>query len=127
MVRQRTRQFESVGARIARMRRQRGVTQVELARRVGLAQPNISDYERGAYFPNAAMIIQIARALGASGDELLGLTPAPRDGRPLSRRVRRRFERVEALPAAQQRALLKTIDAYIEGVQRRLNDGNGRA
>ena len=35
----------TVGSRIARLRRDKGLTQVELAERLGVTQPAVSDYE----------------------------------------------------------------------------------
>ena len=37
-----------IGERIARLRKERGITQVEMAELLGLSQPVVSDYERGA-------------------------------------------------------------------------------
>ena len=37
---------ETVGQRLARLRKERGWTQVELAERVGIIQALVSDYER---------------------------------------------------------------------------------
>ncbi len=36
---------ESIGARIARLRRDKGLTQAELAQALGVSQPVVSDYE----------------------------------------------------------------------------------
>src|SRR5207247_2491036 len=45
---------ETVGQRLARLRRERGLTQVELAERLGIAQPIVSDYERGSFASTAS-------------------------------------------------------------------------
>ena len=46
-----------LGERIAQFRKQRGMTQLDLANQVGLSQPNISDYERNLFRPNATMLV----------------------------------------------------------------------
>jgi ribosome-binding protein aMBF1 (putative translation factor) len=38
---------EPFGSRLARLRKERGFTQIELASRIGLTQTLVSDYERG--------------------------------------------------------------------------------
>ena len=106
---------ESVGERIARLRKERGYTQIELAERIGTIQALISDYERDKLRLNGEMAVRFALALEVSTDELLGLTgrKAARGKKP-SRKILRRLEQIEKLPAAQQALLLKTIDTFIK-------------
>lgn len=104
---------ETVGDRLARIRRERGITQAELAARLGLAQPNVSDYERGVLRLNADLILKLTQILKVSSDELLGLRPATA-GRPSgNRRLARKLEEIERLPRRDQEALLRTIDAFL--------------
>ena len=104
---------ETAGGRLARIRRERGFTQKEMAEKTGLIQTLVSDYERGKLRLNADMILRFARALEVSTDELL--QPAgPRPSKKPSRKVLRRLEQIEALPAGQQTMLLKTIDMFLQ-------------
>lgn len=106
---------ETHGQRLARLRKERGFTQKELAERTGLIQALISDYERDKLRLNADMILRFAAALEVTTDELL--RPAARKpARKPSRRVLRRLELIEKLPPGQQTALLRTIDAVLVGV-----------
>jgi len=57
---------ESVGATLARMRRERKLTGAQLGKLVGMSQPKISRLENGIGFPDPADVAQVARALGAS-------------------------------------------------------------
>jgi len=43
----------------------------------------------------------------------------PVESKKPSRKVLRRLEQIEALPPAQQTALLRTIDTFLEGAARR--------
>ncbi len=106
---------ETVGERIARLRKERGYTQIELAERIGTIQALISDYERDKLRLNGEMAVRFALALEVSTDELLGLagTKAARGKKP-SRKILRRMEQIEKLPAAQRALLLKTIDTFIK-------------
>ncbi|GAB7036243.1 MULTISPECIES: helix-turn-helix domain-containing protein [Catenuloplanes] len=56
---------ESVGAVLARLRRDRGLSGASLAAMVGMSQPKISRLERGVGSPNPRDIETVARALGA--------------------------------------------------------------
>jgi transcriptional regulator with XRE-family HTH domain len=111
---------ESVGQRIARLRKERGYTQNELAERIGTIQALVSDYERDKLRLNAEMAVRFAIALEVSTDELLGLhhgngkKQTKTNGRKASRRVLRRLEKIESLPTHQQTVLLKTIDTFIK-------------
>lgn len=105
--------------RLARLRKERGWTQVELAERVGITQRLVSDYERGRLRLNADIVVRLANALEVATDELL----QPKGSRsPLRRkpslRVQRRVEKIEKLPLHQQNYLLKTIDGFLKGVSR---------
>jgi transcriptional regulator with XRE-family HTH domain len=107
---------ETVGHRIARIRKERGYTQIELAERIGTIQALISDYERDKLRLNGEMAVRFALALEVTTDELLGLRPRAKRDRKPSRKIARRLEQIEKLPAAQQAILLKTIDTFIKGV-----------
>jgi transcriptional regulator with XRE-family HTH domain len=104
---------ETVGQRLARLRRERGLTQVELAERLGVAQPIVSDYERGELRLHGQLIVRLTEILGVSADELLGLAPAP-PARPVTyRRLVRRLQAIDRLPRRDQQALYRTIDAFL--------------
>jgi transcriptional regulator with XRE-family HTH domain len=104
---------ETVGERLARIRRERGITQAELAEKLGLAQPNVSDYERGILRLNADLILKLTDILKVSADELLGLREPKLSGSVKNRRLARRLEEIERLPRRDQEALLRTIDAFL--------------
>jgi transcriptional regulator with XRE-family HTH domain len=104
---------ESFGQRLARLRRERGLTQVMLAEHVGIIQALVSDYERDKLGLNPEMTVRLAQALGVSTDELLGLQPTNSCVRQPSRKVLRRLEQIENLPRRDQDALLRTIDAFL--------------
>lgn len=111
----------ALGRRLAHFRNLRGYSQRELARRVGVVQVVISDYEVGKLRITAEMALRFAAALDVSIDELL------QPSKPISiepphkpsRRLLRRLERIERLPRRKQEALLTTIDAF-------LNSATGR-
>lgn len=110
---------ETLGQRLARVRKERGLTQVELAERTGLIQVVVSDYERGRLRLPADMAVRFAEVLGITTDELL--RPRRKDtapaGKKPSLKLVRRMEQIEALPTYQQRALLMTIDTFIAAAE----------
>jgi transcriptional regulator with XRE-family HTH domain len=62
-----------IGARIRDARRRYGMTQKELAKRIGMHQNSLCDIERGKRQPLANRIAQIAEVLHVSTDVLHGL------------------------------------------------------
>lgn len=108
---------ETLGARIARRRRDKGLTQAELAARLQVSQPVVSDYENDVIRLPADVVVQIAQILDASTDELLGIKAAARpsgvNGQIKNRRLYRRMQQIERLPRRDQDALLRTIEAFI--------------
>jgi transcriptional regulator with XRE-family HTH domain len=106
---------DTLGTRIARLRRDKGLTQVELAERLGVTQPAVSDYENDDIRLSADVVVQIAGILGVSTDELLGLkeTPGKAAASPKNRRLYRRLQDIEKLPRRDQQALLRTIEAFL--------------
>lgn len=105
---------ETIGQRLARLRKERGYTQVELAERIGIIQALVSDYERDKLRLNAEMLIRFAQALEVKSDEILGLNNQQSGRKNPSLKILRRLNRIESLPAAQQKALLKTIDMFLK-------------
>lgn len=108
---------ESIGERIARLRRERELTQVELAGRIGIVQPLLSRYESGRLQLPVELAAPLARALGVSADQLLGLerTQPPRERTTIRPRWRRRLERIERLPTRKREALVSLIEAFLTG------------
>ena len=105
---------ETLGERIARIRKERGFAQVELASRIGIIQTIVSAVEGDERKLSAEMAVRFAQALGVSMDELLGSGRPEKRGRKPSRKILRRLERIEMLPRTKQLAVLKTIDNALE-------------
>lgn len=77
---------QKTGALIAQMRKERGLTQRELAEQLHISDRAVSKWERGAGFPDVSMLIPLAEALGLSVLELLqGEQSAPCDSEGAAR------------------------------------------
>jgi transcriptional regulator with XRE-family HTH domain len=108
------RTLEGFGPRLAELRKSRGLTQTELGDQVGVSYRMIAHYERPDAQPPGPILPDLARALGVSTDELLGVEPLRDTLSPRTARLLKRLQRVEELPPADQRALLKFLDALLE-------------
>lgn len=107
------RTLEGFGARLAELRQEKGWTQAELGRAVGVSNRVIHYYEQESAQPPGALLIDLAKALEVSADELLGLKAKRLATSPKTARLLKRLRRVEELPAADQRAVLKFVDALV--------------
>jgi len=109
---------ETLGQRIARIRKEKGYTQVELAEKMGFIQALISDYELDKLRPYYDVIIRFATALDISTDELLGVKLSDYKEEKPDLKIVRRIKKIQNLPPSQQKTLLKTIDTFIKAAEK---------
>ena len=107
----------SAADRIAFLRKRIGLSQAALAEKMGISRKQVSDYERGKSLMNHEMIIRFALALGATTDEILGLSRIDIPNESPSLRYTRRIQELEKLPEIKQKAILRTLDDLIRANQ----------
>ncbi len=90
--------FKEVGARVAQLRKDQGLTQTQLAERLGIAQQTLAHYEVGRLRVAASMLPTLAQVLGTSVEELIGQPAGARQAR------------ARPAPAAAARAALGTTE-----------------
>lgn len=66
---------ETMGRRIAALRRQAGLTQEQVAERLGVTAQAVSKWENDVSCPDISLLPGLAELLGVSTDELLGVRP----------------------------------------------------
>lgn len=59
---------------VKRLREEMSLTQAELARRVGVTQPTIAQYEMGIKIPTIVVGARLAEQLGTTCEDLIGTT-----------------------------------------------------
>ena len=69
----------TIGEALKRFRKNFGITQLEVSKKIGILSPVLCRYEANEALPGSNVIIKIAKAFGVSTDYLLGLSdnPAP--------------------------------------------------
>lgn len=65
----------TIGKRIMTLRKQKSMTQEQLAERVGVSAQAVSKWENDVSCPDISLIPQLADVLGVTTDELLGVKP----------------------------------------------------
>ena len=77
---------QTFGATISALRKERGMTQLDLARQMGVTDKAVSKWERNLSFPDVATLPKLAEVLGTSVDELLEVKTAAQ-GEPTPSKV----------------------------------------
>jgi len=103
----------AIGVRLRELREERGWTQRELDRRLGILQSKLSKYESGTHQPSLRTLVRMANLFGVSTDYLLTGTGTPvpplRDDRLLDR-----FRRLGAGGEEMRSIVLSILDALFE-------------
>ena len=110
--------LEGFGPGLASLRRAHGLTQAELGDAAGVSQRMIAYYEMESAPPPGPLLVALAQALTVTADELLVLTPCTTKTRPKTARLLKRLQKIEDLPPADQRTVLKLVDALVEARRR---------
>jgi len=97
------------GKRVADARRQRGLTQRELADLLGVSQKMIDYFERRASNVTSDIVCKLSEVLKISADDLLGLQSTRAKPGPKSK-LQRQIEQIERLPPAKQKAIAQVLD-----------------
>lgn len=66
------------GLRINELRKARGWSQVDLAKKLNISKQTVSNWENDNILPSIDMLIHLSKAFGVSTDYLLGLETTPR-------------------------------------------------
>jgi|GEM_PF-3558914 len=105
--------FKELGARLAAARKRAGLTQLELAEKVGVAQQTLAHYETSYLRPPILVLIAMSDLLGFSLEEMLtGRAPGRAKRGPASK-LEQRLEAIGRLPKSKQRAIGQMLDAMI--------------
>ncbi len=98
-----------IGRRIAKRRKELGLTQIDLAERIGATQKIVTSYERATRQMPAWRLPLIAEALETTVETILG-TDKPRRGRGRESRLEQQLERLKHLPRSEQHFVMKMLD-----------------
>ena len=102
------------GRRIAEARQRAGLTQVELAKKLGVTQQVVAAWERRNVALRAEQIKTLAEALGTTADYLIGISANWKGAKGPSGKVRHVFEQVSKLPRRQQQKVVEFVEAFVQ-------------
>jgi transcriptional regulator with XRE-family HTH domain len=103
-----------LGERIAQARLQAGLSQIDLAQKLGVSQQVVANWERKAKAVRTNTLTKLAQALNVSVDQLLGVN-APKPKRLIAKgRLQSVFEAAAQLPRRQQEKVAEFVEAFVE-------------
>ncbi len=107
--------FKDLGMRVAQARKERNITQVQLAATLGIAQQTLAHYEGGRLRLPASLLPALAQELQLPVEALLG---QPSTAKAASRRgpapkLAQHMERISALPKTQQKFVMQMIETVL--------------
>lgn len=106
-----------LGIRITRLRKEQGVTQVQLAEQLGVSQQTVTAYENGKRRVPISHLPRLAALLNTSIEELLGEEPKPNKRGPAPK-LQQQLEQLSLLPKAKQRFVSEMIDSVLAQASR---------
>jgi transcriptional regulator with XRE-family HTH domain len=106
-------EIERIGQRLARIRKEAGLTQQEMADSLGISRSSLAEYERGRFHLNDSLLIKISQTMGISSDSLLGLKESKNYEGQISLRFLKRLIEIEKLPETRKKIVLRNLDDAI--------------
>jgi len=107
--------YRELGQRIARFRKAQGLTQVQLAEILGIAQQTMAHYEGGSLRVAVALLKPLAKALAVSFEELIDEPiPAAKKKRGPSSKLQQQIEQIQQLPRAKQKFVMEMLDTVLQ-------------
>ncbi len=101
-------------SRLKQLRTQRGLSQTELAKAVGVHYNHIGRYERGQSKPTAETLTRLAEALGVSGDFLMeGRADEAAKATFEDRDLLMQFKEVERLNETDKHLVKEFLNAFL--------------
>lgn len=102
------------GRHLAELREAAGLTQQQLAEKLGVQQSNIAFWERWDKPPRGEVLPKLAEALNVSTDALLGVTPPKPKKQAAKGRLQLVFESASKLPRRQQQKIAEVVEALVK-------------
>ncbi len=105
--------FKQLGKRIAELRKDMGLTQVQLAEILTISQQHMAACEAGRRKVPSAQLPMLAQLFGISTDELLGVQGKPAKRGPTAR-LQQQMDQISLLPRTRQKFVMEMLDAVIQ-------------
>lgn len=108
-----TRERTAFGQRLHTLREQAGLSQQQLAERLGLTQRAYAHWERNPVALRPEQLLSLADALNVSVDDLVGTNGTRKRGAGPTGKMKKLFEAASRLPRSQQQKITALLEPFI--------------
>ena len=105
--------MDEFGSRLRARAQELGLTDTEVARRLGLGQARYQHYVAGRRRPDFGTLVRICEVLGTTPSILLGFDQAPKLGGERAKLVERIGVTITAMSDSQLRTAARILDALL--------------
>lgn len=105
--------YEKVGKRVKEVRKKSGLTQEDLAEKVGVSATYISSIERGLSFPRGEVLVGILNALNVSSDVVF----CDVVGASMKQKSCLLYDMIQRLPSREQVKILEVVELLVSQKQ----------
>ncbi len=106
--------MSSLSERIKKIRKERGLSQQDLAQAVNVHYTNVGRYERNEANPSSSILNKIAQVLEVSPDFLMNGTLSDKANINLQdERLLNQFKKIEKMPENKKQLLIEFLDGFI--------------
>lgn len=107
------RERSAFGQRLHAAREALGLSQAQLAEKLGITQPSYADWERYSVALRPEQLVQLARLLQVSVEHLLGIEKQRARGSGPVGKMRQLFEAAASLPRNQQQKIVDILQPFV--------------
>ncbi len=108
-----TRERTPFGQRLHTLREQAGLSQQQLAERLGLTQRAYAHWERNPVALRPDQLLNLAQTLDVSVDDLVGSNGTRKRGAGPTGKMKQLFEAASRLPRSQQQKIAAVLEAFV--------------
>lgn len=106
--------LETMGERLQQLRKNIGLTQADLAKKIGISHTQMARYEIKNIYPPADVLKELSEVFGTTIDYLvMGDTESKAQASLKDAELINQFKKISALPEEEKSVVLKMITAYI--------------
>lgn len=101
-------------AKLRELRKSRGWSQGQLAKKIGADLQRVSKYERGVIWPTMELMVKIAKSFDVSVDFLVRDDKKAAVGKIKNQELLHQLEEINNLPEGDQETVVSFLDAFIK-------------
>ena len=103
---------EGIAKEIAQLRKDSGITQVQLADILGVSQQTVASWAVGRRGVPVSLLPALARTLGVGVEELVGEKSQPAKRGPTPK-LQQQMDRLSRLPKSKQRVVMEMLEGVL--------------